>query len=206
MQRPRSPKKFKKSLMIRHKTQLALTIKKSSTNSLLSKNNNNINSTKGQIKLPKKANRKSFFGENKDDEKSNNFSFSNLDSSLVNSLTDEQNKDNQNEKLIEQNKLNSNKSNEIFPNDSSFVNSDPEEIRSIFGQVDLKNENQSNSTNFFENSINSSQMKTEEINESDLDPNIKEVLLLFVLNQQYYELLIQEKAKKAFSIDPRKKK
>ena len=212
MQRIRSLAKLKKAPIARHKTQMILTIKKSSKNIFFSKKNNNdhINSAKGQINSPKKINRRSFFYENKNDEKSDNISSSDVRSSITNSINDEQNKEkeNENEKLIEENKINSNdsnKSNEIFPSDSSFVNSDPEEIRSIFGQVDLKNENQSNTTNFFENSIKSSQLKTEEINESDLDPNIKEVLLLFVLNQQYYELLIQERAKKAFSFGIKKK-
>ena len=208
MQKPNSPTRIKKMPITRQKTKMVITVKKTSNNSLLSKNNNNNNSyTKGRINSPRKTNRRPIIVENSNDEKSNNFCLSNneINSSLVNSLIDEEVKEKENNKYMEQKKISPNKNNEIFPNESSFVNSDPEEIRSIFGQVGLKNENELDTSNFLENSVESSQMKTEEINESDLDPNIKEVLLLFVLNQQYYELLIQERAKKAFSIDTRKK-
>ena len=46
---------------------------------------------------------------------------------------------------------------------------------------------------------NSQDKKKEEISIKDLDPKIKDVLILFVLSSNYYELLVQERAKKAFN-------
>ena len=208
MQRLKSPKRVKKNA-VREKTRMIITVKKSSNNNILPKNNNNNNSTKRLVDLQKKSNRNSFFIGNNNDEKQNNFSISNNDenSSLVNYLPDDKIKEKENKNFEEQNKVTTNQNDEINETftDSSFVNSDPEEIKNIFGKDGLKNENDFDTSNFFENSIDNSQTKTEQINETDLDPNIKEVLILFVLNQKYYELLIQERAKKAFSIDIRKK-
>ena len=88
-----------------------------------------------------------------------------------------------------------------FPNSNSFLQSDIEEIKSIFNPNDLKiNENDDkffDSSNLFENSQDNK--KKEEITLKDLDPKIKEVLILFVLSSNYYELLVQERAKKAFN-------
>ena len=38
-----------------------------------------------------------------------------------------------------------------------------------------------------------------------LDPRIKEILILFVLSNDYYQLLVQERAKKAFKFNKVKK-
>ena len=47
-------------------------------------------------------------------------------------------------------------------------------------------------------------LKNEEISLKDLDPRIKEVLILFVLSNDYYQLLVQERAKKAFKFKVKK--
>ena len=47
-------------------------------------------------------------------------------------------------------------------------------------------------------------MKKEEITINDLDPKIKDVTILFVLSSNYYELLVQERAKKAFNFAKKK--
>ena len=48
-------------------------------------------------------------------------------------------------------------------------------------------------------------MKNEEIALKDLDPKIKDVLILFVLSNEYYELLVKERAKKAFKFNYKNK-
>jgi hypothetical protein len=87
-----------------------------------------------------------------------------------------------------------------FPNGESFLQSDIEEIKSIFNQNDLKmidsNGDIMDSSYLFDNSQDK---KKEEITIKDLDPTIKDVLILFVLSSNYYELLVQERAKKAFN-------
>ena len=90
-----------------------------------------------------------------------------------------------------------------FPNNNSFIQSDIEEIKSIFDPKDLKkngiNSQYLETSNLFENSE-----EKEEISLKDLDPKIKDVLILFVLSSDYYELLVQERAKKAFNFSKKK--
>ena len=92
-----------------------------------------------------------------------------------------------------------------FPNNNSFIQSDIEEIKSIFDPKDLKkngiNSQYLETSNLFENSE-----EKEEISLKDLDPKIKDVLILFVLSSDYYELLVQERAKKAFNFSKKNKK
>ena len=87
-----------------------------------------------------------------------------------------------------------------IPNTNSFIQSDIDEIKSIFNQNDLKNnlinDKYLDTTHLFENSED---MKKEEITINDLDPKIKDVTILFILSSNYYELLVQERAKKAFN-------
>ena len=47
--------------------------------------------------------------------------------------------------------------------------------------------------------------KKNEISLKDLDPRIKEILILFVISNDYYQLLVQERAKKAFKFNKVKK-
>ena len=109
------------------------------------------------------------------------------------------NKDNN---LINENNIETKQKNifnsDSFPNNNSFVDSDIDEIKSIFDSNDLKkngvSEKHINESNFFDNS----QEKKDQISLKDLDPKIKDVLILFVLSSDYYELLVQERAKKAF--------
>ena len=109
------------------------------------------------------------------------------------------NKDNN---LINENNIETKEKNifnsDSFPNNNSFVDSDIDEIKSIFDSNDLKkngvSEKHINESNFFDNS----QEKKDQISLKDLDPKIKDVLILFVLSSDYYELLVQERAKKAF--------
>ena len=89
-------------------------------------------------------------------------------------------------------------------NDNSINESDIDEFKNIFNQNDLKNDNNKginnksyDSSNLFEGSEDNN-FKKEEITLKDLDPKIKEVLILFVLSNDYYQLLVQERAKKAF--------
>ena len=93
-----------------------------------------------------------------------------------------------------------------FENTNSFIQSDIDEIRSIFDTNDLKNnfinENYIDTSKLFENSED---MKKEVITINDLDPKIKDVLILFVLSSNYYELLVQERAKKAFNFSKKNK-
>ena len=60
-------------------------------------------------------------------------------------------------------------------------------------------------TSLFDNSgdIN---MKKDDITINDLDPKIKDVTILFVLSSNYYELLAQEKAKRAFKFSKKNNK
>ena len=70
-----------------------------------------------------------------------------------------------------------------IPNTNSFIQSDIDEIKSIFNQNDLKNnlinDKYLDTTHLFENSED---MKKEEITINDLDPKIKDVTILFVLS------------------------
>ena len=92
-----------------------------------------------------------------------------------------------------------------IPNTNSFIQSDIDEIKSIFNQNDLKNnlinDKYLDTTHLFENSED---MKKEEITINDLDPKIKDITILFVLSSNYYELLVQERAKKAFNFAKKK--
>ena len=107
------------------------------------------------------------------------------------------NKDNN---LINENNIETKQKNifnsDSFPNNNSFVDSDIDEIKSIFDSNDLKkngvSEKHIDESNFFDNS----QEKKDQISLKDLDPKIKDVLILFVLSSDYYELLVQERAKK----------
>jgi len=110
--------------------------------------------------------------------KNNNFNFKSI---------------NKKEKEIKQkNMINSDE----IPNTNSFIQSDIDEIKSIFNQNDLKYDKYLDTTHLFENSED---MKKEEITINDLDPKIKDVTILFILSSNYYELLVQERAKKAFN-------
>ena len=96
-----------------------------------------------------------------------------------------------------------------FINSNSFIQSDIEEIKSIFNQNDLKsnamNDKYIDTSNLFGNSEDTKDKK-DEITINDLDPKIKDVTILFVLSSNYYELLVQEKAKKAFNFFKKNKK
>lgn len=96
-----------------------------------------------------------------------------------------------------------------FPNNNSFIQSDIEEIKSIFDPKDLKkngiNAHYLETSNLFDNSEEKEKEK-EEISIKDLDPKIKDVLILFVLSSDYYELLVQERAKNAFNFSKKNKK
>ena len=96
-----------------------------------------------------------------------------------------------------------------FINSNSFIQSDIDEIKSIFNQNDLKNDAMNDkfidTSNLFGNSEDSKDKK-DEITINDLDPKIKDVTLLFVLSSNYYELLVQERAKKAFNFSKKNKK
>ena len=92
-----------------------------------------------------------------------------------------------------------------FPYNNSFIQSDIEEIKSIFDIKDLKKNGINSNSLETSNSLENSEGK-EEISLKDLDPNIKEVLILFVLSSDYYELLVQERAKKAFNFSKKNKK
>ena len=110
--------------------------------------------------------------------KNNNFNFKSI---------------NKKEKEIKQkNMINSDE----IPNTNSFIQSDIDEIKSIFNQNDLKYDKYLDTTHLFENSEDT---KKEEITINDLDPKIKDVTILFILSSNYYELLVQERAKKAFN-------
>ena len=96
-----------------------------------------------------------------------------------------------------------------FINSNSFIQSDIDEIKSIFNQNDLKNDAMNDkfidTSNLFGNSEDSKDKK-DEITINDLDPKIKDVTILFVLSSNYYELLVQERAKKAFNFSKKNKK
>ena len=100
------------------------------------------------------------------------------------------------------------KNNDFVVNNNSFTESDIDEFKNIFNQNDLKNNDAINnksydSSNLFEGSEDIN--KKGEITLKDLDPKIKEVLILFVLSNDYYQLLVQERAKKAFRFNKVKK-
>ena len=92
-----------------------------------------------------------------------------------------------------------------IPNTNSFIQSDIDEIKSIFNQNDLKNnlinDKYIDTSNLFDNSED---IKKEEITINDLDPKIKDITILFILSSNYYELLVQERAKKAFNFAKKK--
>ena len=92
-----------------------------------------------------------------------------------------------------------------FPYNNSFIQSDIEEIKSIFDIKDLKKNGINSNSLETSNSLENSEGK-EEISLKDLDPNIKEVLILFVLSSDYYELLVEERAKNAFNFSKKNKK
>ena len=101
------------------------------------------------------------------------------------------------------------RNNEFFLNNNSLTESDIDEFKSIFNQNDLKNNNGINmksydSSNLFDGSEDIN-YKKDEITLKDLDPKIKEVLILFVLSNDYYQLLVQERAKKSFKFNKKKK-
>ena len=102
------------------------------------------------------------------------------------------------------NQDNKNKNDDYLPNNNSFTESDIDEFKNIFNQNDLKNNSLNNksydSSHLFEASEDNN-YKTDEITLKDLDPKIKDVLILFVLSKDYYQLLIQVKAKKAFKFN-----
>ena len=104
----------------------------------------------------------------------------------------------------EQNELNQ----DFILNNNSFTESDIDEFKNIFNQNDLKNNEKINksidSSNLFEGSEDNN-LKNEEIALKDLDPKIKDVLILFVLSNEYYELLVKERAKKAFKFNYKNK-
>ena len=157
--------------------------------------NNNINEKKKQLNLNNK--KYNYFLEDVNSNgdltpikiKNNNFNFKNLTKK---------------EKEIKpKNMINSDE----IPNTNSFIQSDIDEIKSIFNQNDLKNnlinDKYIDTTNLFENSEDN---KKEEITINDLDPKIKDVTILFILSSNYYELLVQERAKKAFNFSKKNKK
>jgi len=104
----------------------------------------------------------------------------------------------------EQNELNQ----DFILNNNSFTESDIDEFKNIFNQNDLKNNEKINksidTSNLFEGSEDNN-LKNEEIALKDLDPKIKDVLILFVLSNEYYELLVKERAKKAFKFNYKNK-
>ena len=129
----------------------------------------------------------------------------------------EENSDNskslQNEKNLIENNTKNNSQNQEKNKDytsktNSFIESDIDEFKNIFNQSELKNQNEMNnksyeSSKLFECSEDNN-LKNEEISLKDLDPRIKEVLILFVLSNDYYQLLVQERAKKAFKFKVKK--
>ena len=129
----------------------------------------------------------------------------------------EENSDNskslQNEKNLIENNTKNNSQNQEKNKDytsktNSFIESDIDEFKNIFNQSELKNQNEMNtksyeSSKLFEGSEDNN-LKNEEISLKDLDPRIKEVLILFVLSNDYYQLLVQERAKKAFKFKVKK--
>ena len=101
------------------------------------------------------------------------------------------------------------KNKDYVVNNNSFTQSDIDEFKNIFNQNDFKNNDAINnksydSSNLFEGSEDIN--KKDDITLKDLDPKIKEVLILFVLSNDYYQLLVQERAKKAFRFNKVKKK
>ena len=129
----------------------------------------------------------------------------------------EENSDNskslQNEKNLIENNTKNNSQNQEKNKDytsktNSFIESDIDELKNIFNQNDLKINNEIDnksyeSSKLFEGSEDNN-LKNEEISLKDLDPRIKEVLILFVLSNDYYQLLVQERAKKAFKFKVKK--
>ena len=124
----------------------------------------------------------------------------------IKSLFNNNNKANYEENKFqnEQNELNQ----DFILNNNSFTESDIDEFKNIFNQNDLKNNEKINksidTSNLFEGSEDNN-LKNEEIALKDLDPKIKDVLILFVLSNEYYELLVKERAKKAFKFNYKNK-
>ena len=110
----------------------------------------------------------------------------------------------------EKNNLENKEKNENYnSNSNSFIESDFDELKNIFNQNDLKINNEIDnksyeSSKLFEGSEDNNSKKNE-ISLKDLDPRIKEILILFVLTNDYYQLLVQERAKKAFKFNKVKK-
>ena len=129
----------------------------------------------------------------------------------------EENSDNskslQNEKNLIENNTKNNSQNQEKNKDytsktNSFIESDIDELKNIFNQNDLKINNEIDnksyeSSKLFEGSEDNNSKKNE-ISLKDLDPRIKEILILFVLSNDYYQLLVQERAKKAFKFKVKK--
>ena len=162
-------------------------------NSGLFNNNNDINENKKQLNINNKKYTNFLEDVNSNGDltpikiKNNNFNFKNV-----------------NKKEIKpKNIINSDE----IPNTNSFIQSDIDEIKNIFNQNDLKNnlinDKFIDTTNLFDNS---EEMKKEEITINDLDPKIKDVTILFILSSNYYKLLVQERAKKAFDFAKKNKK
>ena len=123
-------------------------------------------------------------------------------------MSQSQNQKNLNYKKDDNKKEKQIKNNDFVVNNNSFTESDIDEFKNIFNQNDLKNNDAINnksydSSNLFEGSEDIN--KKDEITLKDLDPKIKEVLILFVLSNDYYQLLVQERAKKAFRFNKVKK-
>ena len=104
--------------------------------------------------------------------------------------------------------VNKSKNSDLIFDNNTFTESDIDEFKNIFNQNDLKNNGSNNksldSSNLFEASEDNN-YKNDEITLKDLDPKIQEVLILFVLSNDYYQLLVKERAKKAFKFNNIKK-
>ena len=111
---------------------------------------------------------------------------------------------NHKEDIINENNINS----EDFINVNSFMQGDIEEIKNIFEhdglQISSINSKIKEPSILLENSEEDKTTK-KEISLKDLDPKIRDVTILFVLSSNYYELLVQERAKKAFKFNKVKK-
>ena len=110
---------------------------------------------------------------------------------------------NHKEDIINENNINS----EDFINVNSFMQGDIEEIKNIFEhdglQISSINSKIKEPSILLENSEEDKTTK-KEISLKDLDPKIRDVTILFVLSSNYYELLVQERAKKAFNFNKKK--
>ena len=115
---------------------------------------------------------------------------------------------NKSKNIKEKNEIeNKNKNDNFISNNNSFSESDIDEFKNIFNHNELKNNIISNksyeSSNLFDGSEDIN--KNEGIELKELDPKIKDILILFVLSDDYYQLLVKEKARKAFKFNNKKK-